>query len=194
MARPKQFNEQEVLNKAIHLFWEKGYNATSIQDLVNHLGINRASLYDTFGGKSALYQSALSEYKKQNWSAMVSLLNSGLPVKEIIGQLMENALTEMTDVTGFKGCFVVNSAVELAPHDPEVHKLVQNNAEAFVNAFAEVFRKGQESGEVPLEKDPVALARYLYNTFNGMRVMAKSKPDPDFLKDIIETSLYPILH
>lgn len=194
MARPRKFNEQEVLQKAVDLFWAKGYNGTSIQDLVNHLGINRASLYDTFGGKQSLYETALQQYKADSWKMTRKLIDSGLSAKEIVRNILDQAVADCQNDPLRKGCFVVNTAVELAPHDENIDKMIAANTQVFIETFAEVFRKGQANGEINKDKDPKALAGYLFNTFSGLRVLAKTKPDPAFLQDIIKTSLYVIEH
>ncbi|MDF1696713.1 MAG: helix-turn-helix domain containing protein [Saprospiraceae bacterium] len=94
MPRVKLFDKDEVLEKAMHLFWERGYHATSIQDLVNHLGINRASLYDTFGGKQALFDSAFKHYRMTNTKAIKKFLHAEQDVKKGMRKLFLLALEQ----------------------------------------------------------------------------------------------------
>src|SRR5437868_5714416 len=113
MARSKDFDEQEVLSKAVNLFWLKGYNGTSMQDLVDGLGISRSSLYDTYGDKHSLYLKALESYQYAGNDQMCHIINSAPNAKEAIRSLLQFIANNLTQ----KGCFLVNAEVEVAPHD-----------------------------------------------------------------------------
>src|ERR1700733_12101908 len=112
MARTKDFDETEVLNKAIDLFWHKGYNGTSMQDLVDGLGISRSSLYDTYGDKHALFIKALESYQATASGKLCGIINDQTPAKETIKQLLEYITSELLDDKTQKGCFMVNAEVE----------------------------------------------------------------------------------
>src|ERR1700749_3312923 len=106
MARTKDFDENEVLKKAVCLFWDKGYNGTSMQDLVEGLGISRSSLYDTFGDKHQLYLKALQSYKQAEASKRDQILDGSLPAKDSIRQLMDLTILEMIRDKQHKACFL----------------------------------------------------------------------------------------
>jgi TetR/AcrR family transcriptional repressor of nem operon len=185
MARTKDFDENEVLGKAIQVFWHKGYNGTSMQDLVDGLGISRSSLYDTYGDKHTLYIKALERYQSEGSAKVCAIVNSVAPAKETVKKLLDLIAGELLGDQKHKGCFMVNAEVEVAPHDVEVSKLVCQNDQQVEDAFYVVIKKGQESGEITNRQDPRALARFTFNTVKGIRVSAKSTTDKEVFDDII---------
>lgn len=189
MARPKAFDQDKALNQAMALFWQQGYEATSIQELLDVMGIGRGSLYDTFGDKRQLFLAALQRYQSSGDHSLVAPLRQFDSAKEAIRQLFINLVNITRDDPDQKGCLIVNSAVELAPHDPHMAEAVsraQNNTEEL---FYQAILHGQEMGEIPSEKEPRALARFFVNNIRGIRVMAKYNPDLPALHDIIRTAL-----
>jgi TetR/AcrR family transcriptional repressor of nem operon len=127
MARTKDFDESEVLNKAVSVFWLKGYNGTSMQDLVDSLGISRSSLYDTYGDKHTLYLKALEFYQNTSGSAMYNIATNATSSREAIKQLLELVVNNLLSDKQHKGCFMVNAEVEVAPHDIEVRDMLCKN-------------------------------------------------------------------
>lgn len=189
MGRSKDFNEQEVLQKAMCLFWEKGYNGTSMQDLVDGLGISRSSLYDTFGDKHQLYLKALESYQ-QNYSAhLCGFVQSNLPAQAAIKQLLEMMVNELLADEQRKGCFVVNAGVELAGQDQQVTRLVTATEKHLEAAFNEIIVKGQQNGEIAKSLNAPSLARFFNNTIKGLQVSVKACNDRQLFDDIIATAL-----
>lgn len=189
MARTKDFDEKEVLKKAIGLFWDKGYNGTSMQDLVDGLGISRSSLYDTFGDKHQLYVKALQAYQDSYGSKMCTLISEAPSAKEAMRQLMEMVVDNLLDDEQRRGCFMVNAGVELAQHDAEVGTLICENEQQLEQTFLKVVKKGQSDGELDKAKDPQALARFFSNTVKGLQVSVKSTAERQFFEDVIQTAL-----
>lgn len=189
MARTKDFDENEVLYKAINIFWYKGYNGTSMQDLVDGLGISRSSLYDTYGDKHTLFIKALESYQGQASAKICAIANSGAPAKETIKSLLEFITGGLISDQNHRGCFIVNAEVEVAPHDAEVNQLVCESDHQVEDAFYEVIKKGQENGEISNRQDARALARFTFNTVKGIRVTAKSTSDRAVFDDIIKLAL-----
>ena len=189
MARTKDFDETEVLAKAIKLFWQKGYNGTSMQDLVDNLGISRSSLYDTYGDKHQLYLKALQSYRQSEAIKRDKVLNGTIPAKVAIRQLMDLTILEMIRDKQNKGCFLINSAVETAPHDKETNAIIYENEQQLENAFYEVLKRGQGNGEISAKQDPRALARFLFTTMVGIRVTGKSATDKAVFEDIINLTM-----
>jgi TetR/AcrR family transcriptional repressor of nem operon len=189
MARTKDFDENEVLSKAIQLFWHKGYNGTSMQDLVDGLGISRSSLYDTYTDKHTLFVKALESYQNAGAAKILEIINNSDSAKETVKILLEMATTDLLDDKQQKGCFMVNAEVEVAPHDEEVNKLVCRNEQQMEEAFYQVIQKGKDSGEIKNPKDAHALARFIFNSVKGMRVTAKSIKDKTVFDDIIALTL-----
>ena len=189
MARTKDFNEDEVLAKAVTLFWHKGYNGTSMQDLVDGLGISRSSLYDTYGDKHALFVKALESYKASSSGELCNIISNTVSAKEAVKKLFEFTTRALISDQQHKGCFMVNTEVEVAPHDEQVATIICQNEQQVEDAFYHAIKKGQESGEISSEKDARALARFIFNTVKGLRVSAKSTTDESFFDDVTRTAM-----
>ena len=189
MARTKDFDENEVLTKAIQLFWHKGYNGTSMQDLVDGLGISRSSLYDTYTDKHTLFMKALESYQNSGVAKIQEIIDHSGPAKETIKKLLEFTTNDLLGDKQQKGCFMVNAEVEVAPHDAEVNNVVCKNEKQMEEAFYQVIRKGQASGEIRNGQDARALARFIFNAVKGMRVTAKSATDKSVFDDIIKLTV-----
>lgn len=189
MARTKDFDEDEILNKAVCLFWHKGYNATSMQDLVDTLGISRSSLYDTYVDKHTLYIKALEFYQNSASGNLCSIVTHTRSAKDAIQQLLELTTSDLLKDKQHKGCFLVNAEVEVAPHDNKVKNIVRKNEQQIEDSFYHAIQLGQESGEITNKQEARALARFFLNTVKGIRVSAKSTTDKTFFSDIIKTAL-----
>lgn len=193
MPRVKLFDENEVLNKAMNLFWKQGYSATSVQDLVSHLGINRASLYDTFGDKDQLYKKAFELYRKTNLEGVIHFFESRPNVKIGFSELFDNAIQEDELDKDNKGCFVVNTTTELIPNDESLLKILENNKRDFEKVFYNYLKKGQESGQLNTKQDLKSLATLFYTLYNGIRVVSKIRPNKKESSDSINVAL-SLLH
>ncbi len=189
MARTKDFDEKDVLAKAVCLFWHKGYNATSMQDLVDNLGISRSSLYDTYGDKHTLYLRALDTYQQAGVQKIEKLIADAPNAKEAITRLIRLFTNEILNDEQQKGCFIVNAEIETAPHDTQVNELITKNEQVMEDAFYKVVAQGQQNGDITSKTDARALARFLMNTVKGIRVSVRSVKDQAFFDDIINTSL-----
>ncbi len=189
MPRVKTFDEQEVLEKAMTLFWKQGFHATSMQNLVDHLGINRASIYDTFGDKKTLYMRALQLYRCQNRTSILEFFAQQDSVQEGMKKLMALAAQEAVQDKEQRGCFVVNCTIELVPGDRTVFLEVLDNKKTFIDIFVAFFQKGVERGEISPDKDIHALASFFFTFYNGLRVMSKIDPDPGEYQRMIKMAL-----
>ncbi len=177
MPRVKLFDENEVLTKAMNLFWKEGYSATSMQDLVNHMGINRASIYDTFGDKEKLFLKAFEHYRKTNSEGIVRFFESQPDVKKGFELLFENAIEEAVTDQENKGCFVVNTTTELIPGDPKVYGIIEENRKTFEGLFFAYLKEGENKGQFEKGKDLKAIATLLFTLYNGMKVVSKVHSD-----------------
>ncbi|SCY68517.1 transcriptional regulator, TetR family [Flavobacterium anhuiense] len=187
MARTKEFNEDQALDKAIEIFWHKGYNGTSAQDLVNHLGLSRSSLYDTFGDKQKLFVKSLKRYQKQNLDSLNELFENAENIKTALTEIFKQAVIESLQDRITKGCFMVNSAVELAMHDPEIAKIVHDNQKVVEDVFCNAVRKGQKLGQISEKQDARSLARFIFNNYSGIRVLARAgEKDKQVYDDILK--------
>ncbi|WP_421900685.1 TetR/AcrR family transcriptional regulator [Maridesulfovibrio sp.] len=188
MARTKEFDPDKLLIQALDLFWEQGYEHTSVQDLVDHLGIGRGSMYNTFGDKRSLFLTALDHYLKYGGALLRSVLESE-PAAKAMGKLFKEFINEIMSDERHRGCFVVNQMTELAPRDPEVAALLKKNQQEVIEMFRQTISSAQEQGAIHPAKDPLALAEFFYNTLIGMRVAARNNPDRDSLERIVTTAL-----
>jgi TetR/AcrR family transcriptional repressor of nem operon len=188
MARTKEFDEDEVLDKAVNLFNCKGYNATSAQDLVDGLGISRSSLYDTYGDKRALFIKALQKYGEQNTQCIVKLLDETHDIGKTIKQLLQSAIEDSLEDKN-KGCFMVNSTVEMTTEDSEISDIINGNMQAVEDAFYHALKRGQDAGLVSKNNTARGLARFFISTISGLRVTAKSGSDKKVLDDIMKAAL-----
>lgn len=190
MARTKEFNEDQVLDKAIEIFWHKGYHGTSAQDLVTYLGLSRSSIYDTFGDKQKLFVASLKKYQKQSQDQIVALFEASENIKETLHAIFKQAVLESLEDRITKGCFMVNTSIELAMHDPEIAKIVQNNTKTMEDIFTKALQKGQNSGQVSKNMDAKTLARFIFNNYSGIRVLARTgEADKQVYDDIVKAIL-----
>ncbi len=188
MARSKEFDPGAALEKALELFWERGYEATSMADLVEHLGIGRASIYATFGGKRELYLKAYDRYLEIGVD-FVDVLSQPGPVLPAVRALVERYAEEAAQDAVHRGCLVVNTAVELAPHDQTLARRVAANWDFIEATLTSALTRARAQGELAAEKDPRALARFLLTLMQGMRVIGKGSSDPARLRDTAEQGL-----
>lgn len=193
MARTKEFNEDKALDKAIEIFWHKGYNGTSAQDLVTHLGLSRSSLYDTFGDKQKLFSKSLKRYQQQNQDVVKDLLDKSDNIKETLHDIFKQAVLESLEDRITKGCFMVNSSVELAMHDEEIAKIVKNNSQTMEEVFTNAVKKGQELGQISKQQDARVLARFIFNNYSGIRVLARTRERDKQVYDDIVKAVFSIL-
>jgi TetR/AcrR family transcriptional repressor of nem operon len=190
MARTKEFDPDAVLQSALELFWRRGYEATSMADLVEHLGIGRASLYATYGNKRDLYLKALDRYgEQQNPSLLRELSLPGPALPAIRTVVRRFAAEAAVDGRRESGCFVTNTAAELAPHDSAAARRVERSWEHLETLLHSALVRAQEQGELPEGRDPQGLARMLLVLLQGVRVVGKASSDPARVRDAAEQAL-----
>lgn len=173
MPRAKLFDEEKVLEKAMKVFWKKGYYATSMQDLVDGMGINRASLYDTFGSKEELFDRAFQRYRDFNQNRIRKFLHSQPSVKAGLLHLFEVAIDEALSDRESKGCFAVNATAEMVPADAAMSKALTDNRLNFQQLFHEYLQRGVDQGEITPDKDLSAVAALIFTLYNGIMVLSK---------------------
>jgi len=188
MGRTKQFDRHAALDQAMEVFWARGYHATSIQDLVDQLGVNRQSLYDTFGGKDELFRTVLERYRHLRGLPMRRCLERDGPIGDVLREFFEVVVGYLMKNDG-KGCLMANTTTELATHDEEIFKMCSANARELEAAFTGLMARAQEKEEIDKDRSPLQLARFLVNTLNGLAVTAKATRCRKTLNDIVEVTL-----
>ncbi|MCR8560235.1 TetR/AcrR family transcriptional regulator [Mucilaginibacter sp. BJC16-A38] len=189
MARPKEFDEDELLEKAVNLFWKKGYHATSAQDLVDALGINRSSLYNTYTDKKTLFTKSLKQYQLKQTNAMIAMLGKADDAKKVLKQIFTDLIQESADDTFLKGCFMVNTAVELAGIDAEIGDIVNKNNKSVEDALTKIIEKGQHDGQFSTKNDARTYARFIFGNITAIKVAARSGTPKETLEDMAEIAL-----
>ena len=185
MPRKKEFDVDEALDKAMKAFWKRGYEATSLNDLLDHMKIQRASLYNAFVDKRTLFLSTLRRYDRIHRRAVVTeRIKLPSPRQAVLG-LFHDAITAVVKNQARNGCFLINTALELAPHDQEVAAFV---CQAFTHMERQFFRKRIEQGiaigEISKSVVPAQAASAILSLYMGLLVLSRSRPEKRLLESI----------
>ena len=189
MPRVKQFDPDEVLAKALQLFWKKGYHATTVQDLVDGLGINRGSLYDTFGGKKKLFDLAIKLYTSTNRQLLCAMLSPKDEVRLILRSVFQRIIEADLEDPDCKGCFVVNTTTELLPQDEQLQPIIGKYQQDITQLFIELLERGISRGEISEAKNIGAIAHLLYTLMTGLRVVGKAGGNRSKSEDAVDAVL-----
>mgnify|MGYP002624195552 CR=1 FL=1 len=189
MARPREFEREDVIAKALGVFWRKGYQATSVQDLVDATRLNRGSLYDTFGDKHGLFLEAVRHYRRNITAQRLARLEEPGNARRRIAAFFDDMVEFSVGEGRLLGCLMTNSAIELAPHDRDTRLAVAGGMAATEAAFRRVLKRARKNGEISADKSPSDLARFFTTTANGLRVLAKVQPDQAALRAAVRVAL-----
>jgi TetR/AcrR family transcriptional repressor of nem operon len=187
MGRPRTFDIDEAVDRAMDLFWQRGFEATSTEDLVDGLGIARGSLYKAFGSKEALYALALQRYCRRHAKDLVAVLDGAEEVRPAIRAVFL-ALVEADLADPERGCLLVNAATERSSH-PQTVEQVTRTMRRIESALAGALERAQVRGEIAPGRDPRELAQFLTTVLQGLRVMGKARADRAFLVNTVEVAL-----
>ncbi|WP_338533460.1 TetR/AcrR family transcriptional regulator [Paenibacillus peoriae] len=189
MVRPREFDEDQALNAAMQIFWEKGFEATSLSDLTSKMGIQRPSIYAAFGDKKQLFEAALRKYTQSHAAYVRSRLQSNSSVKEAFYNFFGGIVAEEYEDGPNRGCFCINTMVELAPHDERFEILTREHQMYLSAVFQETLERGIRSGELEASMDARALAHTMVSLLIGITVMMKSRPARSFIDQAVATLL-----
>jgi len=192
MPRSEDFNREQVLDKAKNAFWMKGYNGTSMQDLVDATGLNRSSIYNSFGSKMELYQQSLKQYQNESSTIFDKAKQQDRTAIETIGLVFVYALENILGDEERKGCMLINCHTEMGNQDEQLKALFSSNQERLVEIFEDLVKLGQEDGSIRKTEKSDLLAYYLVNAFQGFRITGMNTTDPKVLKSIIQNILKTI--
>ncbi|HXW93901.1 MAG TPA: TetR/AcrR family transcriptional regulator [Terriglobales bacterium] len=187
MARPKEFDPERALAKAMNLFWRLGYENTSLEALMREMGIARQSLYDTFGDKRALYLKAMGHYRDQTNSQMQKMLNEIPSVRDGFARLLYGLAAE-TREQHERGCLLLSANLQRDAKDAVVRDFLRDNQARVEAIFRQALARAQKQEELP-PNDPAALARFFVVTIQGMRAMARLKSDRKALEQVARVAL-----
>ena len=186
MGRPKQFEPDAAIDKAVDVFWRKGYASTTPQDLVQELGIGKGSLYNTFTSKHALFEQALRRYGENRVAGLVEVLEGPGPVRTRLRAALKKLVDTYLDDPCRRGCLAVNTAAELAGVDETATEIVRGVFDRMESAFQAAIEEGQRGGEIDPDRDSREAASLLLNATIGMRVVAKTADGPDRLRRVVD--------
>lgn len=184
MSRPKEFDREAALDRAIELFWSRGFEGTSIRDIVEATGVQKQSLYDTFGDKQALYLAALHHYLAQTDRTIAKLNDTGPSTVTILRGVLHGLAT--ATCSGPRGCMLVQAVGELGPHDPAIGQLAHTNVVALEKALAGLLRRGQSRGEIREDVSPRGAARMLITIMWGARSLGRGGVDEPWLRSALD--------
>ena len=173
----------------MELFWERGYEATSLRDLTDALGIGSGSLYAAFGSKDGLFQAALARYRQEQAQPLVDALSADGEIRAVIRRALGMIVAMDVSDERRRGCLVVNSATERIPRDGATAAAVRGVLASIRDALEDALRRAQQRGELGPGKDPHALAGFFLTFINGLRVAAKTDPDERSLTSGAEAAL-----
>ncbi|MEV0415110.1 helix-turn-helix domain-containing protein [Streptomyces sp. NPDC050448] len=177
MARPRTFDEEAILDRAMLLFWRKGYEATAMSDLVEELGLGRGSIYAAFGDKHQLFIRALGRYLDRQAHLLTTAFSEDRPALAQLREVLDKLLAADA-ACGDAGCFSVNSIAELLPHDQEVATLARRSLRVAEETLTAQLERAARSGELSPVITPQQGARLLQNLVQGLQIMRKVNPDP----------------
>ena len=187
MGRPREFDVDEAVDRAMQLFWSRGFEATSTEDLVQGVGIARGSLYKAFGSKEALYALALQRYCSRHAADLVQVLDEATEVRPALRAVLL-ALVEADLADPERGCLLVNAATERSGHPATVAQ-VSRTMRRLESAIAAALERARAGGQLAAGKDPRELAQFLTTFLQGLRVMGKARADRTFLANAVEVAL-----
>lgn len=187
-GRPKIFDEEKVLDQAVDLFWHNGYEATSTEDLLQRMNLNKGSLYHSFGNKKQLFIKAMDFFAANSLQALKGKITSArTPMEGIRRFFLE--LADSDNDTHQKGCFMGNSLAELANIDDELKQKAIHHLKDMEKLFLKYIRKAKQNGELTTKEEPETLARYLLNLWNGINISRRIHPRKDLLEPVIRLQL-----
>lgn len=188
MVRPREFDEAAVLSAALKCFWARGFEATSVRDLIAQTGITGASLYNAFGDKRALYEKALDRYVEDSVAARIARC-SALPPRAAVQAFFADIVARSLGDAERKGCMLVNAALEVAPHDAGIRRAVAGVLTEIERFFRDCVAAGQADGSIARGQPAEDLARHLLGVLMGMRVLARVRQERDLLEGMLRPAL-----
>ncbi|WP_127495060.1 TetR/AcrR family transcriptional regulator [Paenibacillus glycanilyticus] len=189
MVRLREFDKEEALHAAMRVFWEKGFEAASLNDLTSAMAIQRPSLYLAFGDKEQLFEQALRKYTLWHASNVREKLNSKSSIKDAIHSYFTGLADEAYQGEDSLGCFCINTMVELASKDEKFAIITREHQMYLAVLFQEAIEKGTQTGELYADINTKALAQSLVVSLIGITVMLKARPDRLFIDNAINAAI-----
>lgn len=184
IGRPLEFDPDIALDAAMQLFWRKGYESSSLQELLSTMGLSKSSFYQKFNSKHSLFQRCIQHYRQMLTDKMKTLLEKNGSGKSFINSLFHNVANETSGPDAQMGCMVMNVTSEFAQTDPIIAQIVSSSIESFIDVFEIAIKQAQQQGEIASDKDARSLAHYLVSSMSGLKNMVKGGADRETIKRI----------
>ncbi len=189
MARGREFDEEQAVDKAMRLFWRKGYDGSPLPDLLREMDLSRSSFYNAFGEKRRVLADAVRHYMKGGMDGVLLPLFEPDAGRAAIEETFRRMLAHTAGPNGRYGCLVNNCMAEIAPRDAEARKLLVKARAMVEDGFTRAAERGQADGSISRRESPRSIGRFLLNTFSGLNVASKGRPGREVLEDIARLAL-----
>lgn len=189
VGRPLEFDPEAALEAAMQQFWSKGYEHTSLQALLDAMQLSKSSLYQSFGGKQDLFRRCVARYTDQLSTRLREGLAAAPSGRSFIESFLLSILEETKDVSGPRGCLVMNTATEFAQNEPDIAQDITQSIQRFRNVLEAAVQRAQREGDIPADRNAKALANYLVTVMTGLKTQAKAGADAKFLKGVVAVAL-----
>lgn len=189
MGRPLEFDKDEALEQAMSVFWSRGYEATSLRDLLEAMELSKSSFYQSFGSKGELFQRCINRYRGRVTGRMRRDLDSAPSARAFIEDAFRSITDKVHEPDGRRGCLVMNTASHVATRDQDVATLVAEGAAQFETLFRRAVERAQREGDIPADKESRVLARYLVSSRSGLMAMAKAGASERDLEEVVSVIL-----
>ncbi|MBL4907153.1 MAG: TetR/AcrR family transcriptional regulator [Sneathiella sp.] len=194
-GRPRKTDPEAVLDKAMRLFWEKGFDGTSMSDLVSVTGMAKPGLYNTFGDKEALYAKTLTHYVADyGESSFHDLIHARLPLEKAVRVFFDDVVAMLVDKTNPGGCFLANTLIDCTKHSSELDALALKYNGERLSAFVERFQRAQAQGELPAGADAETLAEFFSGQSLALSVMGRAGADKQTLDRFVDVAMTALPH
>jgi TetR/AcrR family transcriptional repressor of nem operon len=194
LARPRAFEEKDVLDAAIECFWRRGLEATSVRELCESMGLNQPSLYNAFGDKRALFSKALERYAARSMRERIERLERQEAPKAAIAAFFRELIARSLSDPDRRGCLIVNSALEVAPHDSALRAVIASYLAEIEGFFRRCLERARADGDIAESVNPRDAARLLLGLVLGLRVAARAKPERALLEGMVRPALALLDH
>lgn len=186
MARTPEYERGTVIAQAMSVFWERGYQRTSVGHLTKATGLKPGSLYAAFGSKKGVFLEVLDEYNRDFLRRVRKMSRSSGSARAALRTLLDDIVEDTLSGRDRRGCLSVNALLELARHEPDIAERIEAHNASVRQAFAELIERGQQEGDIRTAGDPDAMSAFLVNNIWGMRIMCRGRPDPDALAAVVD--------
>lgn len=192
MGRPRNFNQTEVTQAAMRVFWQKGYDGTTIPDLLEATGLSRSSLYESFGDKAALFEAVTHSYLEQYGARQAIALRESTTAKEGLKKFFKLQIDASLNPDNPLGCLLTNTATSLDSHEPRIAKLLNESTQGLWSEFKALLARAQVTGEIRQERNIDAMAHMLVSVAMGMNVMIRVNPQRETLEAMAASAVESI--